>query len=463
MDVAFSLAEHIVNTRYDMLPPRVGEITKTFIIDTIGVGLAGSGTPGNADVIDLLKGWGGRPESTVMVHGLRVPAPQAAFANSLLIHSPDYDDTFDRTATHTNVTALPAALSAAEMLGRSGKALITAVALGVDLTCRLALSSHLFHGWHNTTTVGIFGAVAAAGKILGLDKEQMRNALGIAYSQAAGNRQGREDGAQTKRLQPAFAAQAGLMSALLARAGVSGAQNIFQGQWGFFRLYRDHQQPFEPEKWAAALTDELGSRFEGVNLGAKPYPCVRCAHAPIDGALQLAADKQINPDEIDDVTVFTNERVIDTAGGPFVIRTNPEVDAKFSIPYTVAVALIKRRVALDDFREAAVRNPAVGALAQKVKVVVGPEFKGSVSTMGPIVVAVRLKNGTELAQRVELTSGHPQNPMSEKALLEKFTDCCRHAARAPSSEKIERLLESLRALETVSDIGSLMQMTVGGE
>jgi 2-methylcitrate dehydratase PrpD len=390
-----------------------------------------------------------------------VPVPQAAFANSLLIHSADYDDTFDRTATHTNVTCLPAALSMAELLDHNGKALITAVALGVDLTCRLALVSHLFHGWHNTTTVGIFGAAAAAGKILGLDRAQMVNALGIAYSQAAGNRQGREDGAQTKRLQPAFAAKAGLISALLAKRGVSGARNIFQGQWGFFRLYRDYEQPYEPEQWAQALTSELGIRFEGVNLGAKPYPCVRCSHAPIDGALQLAAEHDINPDDIEKVTVFTNERVIDTAGGPFVIRTNPEVDAKFSIPYTVAVALTRKKVTLEDFKEETVRDAEIGKLAAKVKVVVGSEFKESLSTMGPIRIDIKLKTGTELSRRVELTSGHPRNPMSEQALVGKFVDCCNHSAKGISKTSVDNLLSLLNELEAVDDIGNIMKLTAG--
>jgi 2-methylcitrate dehydratase PrpD len=459
MDVAYRLAEHIVHTDYDRLPSQLVEVTKKFIIDTIGVGIAGSSAPGNQEIIELLKEWGGKKQSSILVYGVKMPAPQAAFANSLLIHSADYDDTFDRTATHTNVTSLPAALAIGELLGLNGRSLITAVALGVDLTCRLALVSHLFHGWHNTTTVGIFGAVTAAAKMLGLDETQMVNALGIAYSQAAGNRQGREDGAQTKRLQPAFSTKAGLMSALLAQRGVTGAQNIFQGQWGFFRLYRDYEQPYEPEQWAQALTSELGIRFEGVNLGAKPYPCVRCSHAPIDGAIQLASEYHINLDDIEEVTVFTNERVIDTAGRPFVIRTNPEVDAKFSIPYAVAVALVRKKVTLADFKEEMIKDTEIVQLAEKVKVKVGVEFENSVSTMGPIELSVRLKNGTKLSRRVELASGHPQNSMSPKAFLDKFMDCSEHSARPISKESIDRLLDSLNRLETVDDVGRIMKLT----
>ena len=462
MDVAFTLADHIVNTDYESLPAEVVAVTKKFIIDSIGVGFAGSSASGNAEIIDLLKEWGGRKDSSIMVYGLKMPAPDAAFANSLLIHSADYDDTFDQTATHANVTSLPAALSLAESMHCSGKEVITAVALGVDLTCRLALVSHLFHGWHNTTTVGIFGATAASAKILGLNQQQTVNALGIAYSQAAGNRQGREDGAQTKRLQPPFSTKAGVISALLAKRGISGAQNIFQGQWGFFRLYRDYNQPYEPEKWAQALVDNIGVRFEGIQLGAKPYPCVRCAHAPIDGALKLAMKNDIHPGDIAEVIVFTNERVIDTAGKPFVVRTNPEVDAKFSIPYAVAVALTRKKVTLDDFKEEMITKPEIGMLAGKVQVIAGPEFKGSNSTMGPIEIMVKLNNGSVLKERVELTSGHPKNPMSDQAMLDKFSDCARHSAKHISKQKIEQLLEKLSVLEKVDDIEEIMKLTKGG-
>ena len=365
MDAIYALANYIVSTRYDDIPQNVIGIAKKFIIDSIGVGMAGSSAPGNAEIMDLIKEWGGKRESSIWVYGTKVPTPLAAFANSILIHSNDYDDTHDRTATHANVTALPAALSIAENMGSNGKELIAAVILGVDLTCRLALASNLFHGWHNTATVGVFGATAAAGKILGLNQEQMVNALGIAYSQAAGNRQGRQDGAMTKRLQPAFSTKAGVTSALLAQRGVTGAKNVIQGEWGFFRLYHDPSRKFEPDQWAKVLKEGLGERFEVVNLGTKPYPCVRCSHASIDGALDLANRQNIRGEEIEEVTIYTNRRVIDTAGGPFKIRTDPLVDAQFSIPYTVAAALTRKKINLDTFEEKTIRDREIGKLGRQ--------------------------------------------------------------------------------------------------
>jgi len=459
MDVISDLARNIVDIRYEDLPQKVVEIAKKFIIDSIGVGIAGTGAPGNKEIVDLVEEWGGKKESTMLVYGLQVPAPEAAFVNSMFIHSTDYDDTDDRTATHANVTALPAALAIAEKMQSDGKALITAVTVGVDLICRLALASNLFHGWHNTTTVGIFGAAAAAGKLLGLEEAQMVDALGIAYSQAAGNRQGREDGALTKRLQPAFSTKAGVVSAILAQKGVSGAKNVIQGQWGFFRLYHDYSRDYEPDKWAESLRDELGTRFEGINLSAKPYPCVRCAHAPIDSALELATQHDIRPENVEEVTVYTNERVIDTAGGPFVIRTNPEVDAKFSIPYTVAVALTKREVTLGDFEEQKIRDPELCKLADRIKVFVGPEFKGSRSVVGPIEIGIKMKDGKEFSNRVEFAKGHAQNPMTELDLIGKFKDCNKHSTKPISDKNTEQLLTMLGELENVDDMSKVVRLT----
>ncbi|MFC2066024.1 MmgE/PrpD family protein [Chloroflexota bacterium] len=459
MDVIFDLAKTVVNARYEDLTPEVVEVAKKFIIDSIGVAIAGSSADGNAEIVDLIREWGGKEESSIMVYGFKVPSPEAAFVNSLLIHSPDFDDTDDRTATHTCVTALPAAMAIAEKMGSSGKDLITAFVLGVDVTCRLALASNLFHGWHNTTTVGVFGAAVAAGKIMGLDLDNMVNALGIAYSQASGNRQGRSDGALTKRLQPPFAAKAGVISALLAQRGISGAKNVFQGEWGFFRLYHDYSVEYEPDKWAEKLKDGLGTRFEVVNLGAKPYPSVRASHAPIGGAIAIATRYDIKPEDIEEVIIGTNERVISTAGGPFVIRTNPEVDAQFSIPYLVAVALTGKKVGLDDVREEVIRSPEMGELAAKVKVVVALEFKDSRSTMGPIKIKVRMKDGKEYSHREELAKGHPDNPMTGEELAGKFHDCIKRSAKPIPEKRAEQLLEVLSDLEKVDQMGKIISLT----
>lgn len=237
-DLAYDLVENTVKTKYDMLPKDVSEITKKFILDTLATTLVGSSAPGCRNVIDQIKDWGGKQESTVLVYGGKLVSPNAAFANSVMAHAVDFDDTHDEAIIHANVWVLPAALAIAERMGSvSGKDLITAVSIGVDVTCRLCLGAVGLLSGNAGAYVGYFGATLAAGKILGLNENRLLHAIGVAYSQCAGNRQCIVDRALVKRMQPAFGARGAILSSLLAQRGITGAKNIFEGQYGLFPVY----------------------------------------------------------------------------------------------------------------------------------------------------------------------------------------------------------------------------------
>ena len=200
--------------------------------------------------------WGGQPESRVLLRGIRLPAPQAALLNASMGHALDFDDTLDTGGSiHPGVSVLGAALAVCDSLERRRrKDLLLAVTLGLDVSCRIALASTVDRGWHRTAAMGVFGAAAAAGKLLGLTPEQMLAALGIAYSHAAGNRQCILDGALTKRMQAGQAASAGVFSAVLAQTGFTGACNIFNGRFGFFELYQP--DGYDASSAAARLGNE---------------------------------------------------------------------------------------------------------------------------------------------------------------------------------------------------------------
>ena len=222
------------------LPTATRVATCNDVLDTFGCLLGGSGAPGIAELARVIGGWGGAPQSQVMLWQLRLPAPQAAMINASMAHALDFDDTLDHGGSiHPGASVLAASLAVSDMLGGvSGQSCFWRIALGLDVSCRVALASTLDRGWHRTAAMGVFGAAAAAGKLLGLNVEQMVNALGIAFSQAAGNRQCIVDGALTKRLQAGQAASSGVFAALLAREGFTGAHNIFLGRFGFFELYQ---------------------------------------------------------------------------------------------------------------------------------------------------------------------------------------------------------------------------------
>jgi 2-methylcitrate dehydratase PrpD len=218
-DAAWPLARHVCRTGYADLPASAVESARRDILDTFGCMLGGSGSPGMDELFAVIARWGGREESRVLLRGTRLPAPQAALLNASMGHALDFDDTLDIGGSiHPGVSVLGSVLAVCDSLGGvSGRDVLLAVALGLDVSCRIALASTLDRGWHRTAAIGVFGATAAAGKLIGLTPEQMLAAFGIAYSHAAGNRQCILDGALTKRMQAGQAASAGVFSAVLAR------------------------------------------------------------------------------------------------------------------------------------------------------------------------------------------------------------------------------------------------------
>ncbi len=447
-DVIFDLARGIVQTRYEDIPAEAVATAKLFILDSLGVALAGSTATGCAEVVKFIKEQGGKPDSSIFVFGGKVPAQEAALANAMMIHGRDFDDTHEGSVGgHCNVSVLPAALALAEKNGASGKEFITAVILGIDLMARIGHGGRLFHGWHNTATLGAFGAAAAAGKILMLSEAQMVNALGIVFSQAAGNRQGRADGALTKRMGPAFSARAGVFSALLAERGLTGAKNILQGPWGFFKLYGEKTGQSVDAEAVARMLDQMGKRFEVVNLSAKPYPCCRLTHGAIEATLSLMKENGLQEKDVQKIMIQASPVIYDTVGHPFQIRDNPQVDAQFSIPYTVAAALQRGKVTLEDFEVEVVRQPRTGELSKKVIV---QEDKG----MGKYgtIVNIYSHSGRSFTKRVDVFKGHPQNPLSREEFLQKFRDCARFSAVPLDSQRVERILGHLQELEKIPSL-----------
>ena len=448
MDAISQFAGYVAETKFPDLPREVVENTKKFIIDTIGVGIAGLKAPGCQETLVTVQKWGGPPESTVLLSNYQCPAPWAAFLNSVFMHALDFDDTLDISALHANVSTLPAALALAETKeGTTGRDLICAVAIGQDVTCRIGSSLKRPLAWIKTATCGGFGATAAAGKILKLDKERIWDAFGIAYSQTSGNMQCLLDGALVKRMQPAFAAKAAVISSLLAQNGITGTRNVLEGDYGFFKLYEGNEYDRE------ILLDGLGKDYKGMDLSVKPYPCCRMTHASIDAALQLRKDSQFKISAIEKIRVSPSKMSFEMVGSPFQIRKNPQVDAQFSIPYTVAVALTKGDVFLEDFEEKNVFNNELKTLAGKV--VVSPDLSLDQRDIMHCHIEAFMKGGKIIRAEISAIKGNPLNPMSIDDCMEKFRKCVSYGPRKISKEKIFNILNILSNLEDIKDIKQL--------
>ena len=457
-DFAFVLARFASDLTLDRLPANVIEAAKANIFDTLACALAGSSAPGVAEAVELAGEWGGASQATLLTFGGKLPAHHAAWVNGTMAHARDYDDTHDAAVLHAGVSVIPAALAAAELRGGvSGCDFIAAVAAGLETICRLGVATRIGiieSGFIYTPLFGHFAATVAAGRALGLNHAQMVNAIGIVYSQVAGNHQVTRDGAMTKRMQPGFAAKAALVSVQLARKNVRGAQHTFDGIDGFLRVYLRDRCDGE------VLRAELGERYEFVNLSYKAYPCCRFNHTAIDAALALRAQENIAPQRIRSVRVGLNRQAYEAVCTPVEVRKAPQgiVDAQFSIPFTVATAICDGYVELRHFTNDALRRTDILVLAQRVEAFVDDAIEREWSrNISPAHLSVELTDGSMHELRVDYPKGHPTRPMSTAEFDAKLRDCIGIAATTLPADAAARLRFAIDDLANARDVTELVR------
>ncbi|GGE45541.1 MmgE/Prp family protein [Agaricicola taiwanensis] len=455
-DFAFTLAEFASSLTLDALPPDVIAAAKTNIFDTLACAVAGTSAPVVAETLELVREWGGAGQATVVGFGDRVPAHHAAWINGTIAHARDYDDTHDEAVLHAGVSVVPAALAAAELSGTAtGADVLAGVVAGLETVCRLGVATSIGiieSGYMYTSLFGHFGATVAAARVLRLDRAQTINAIGIGYSQVAGNHQVTRDAALTKRMQPGFAAKAALVSAQLARKGVRGVQHSFDGLDGFLRVYL--RGLFD----SGRLRDDLGTRFEFLNLSYKPYPCCRFDHTAIDAALAAKA-AGVEAAAIRRVEVGVNRQAYQAVCTPVEIRKAPRtiVEAQFSIPFTVAAALVDGELKLSHLTDEGLQRADILALAARVDGVVDDEIERDWSrNISPARVRIELTDGRMIEERVDRPRGGADNPMGVADFDRKMNDCLTFAAIPLHADATARLREAVEHLGDAPDIASLL-------
>jgi 2-methylcitrate dehydratase PrpD len=457
MDATYEFVQNFVKMTFEDLPEEVVEITKKEVLDTLAVAVAGFGQPGPKELLDMVQEWGGKEEATVVGCKQKVPAPNAAQVNATLIHTRDYDDVHEQAVMHPGVATIPPVLAIAELKGGlDGKEFITAVALGVDMICRLGLGtrpgiSPIQTGWHFTALYGYPTAALTAGRALGLDEEKMVNAFGIAYHQCSGNGQCTIDGALTKRMGPGFSVRGGVTAALLAQRGVTGAKNCLEGECGLFKVY--HHGEYDRQ----ILTHDLGSFFEGINVSIKPYPCCRGVHPSIDATLAIKAKHDINPKEIKEILFATGAANYKLLCTPFEAKVRPRnpVDAQFSIPWGIATTLAKGRVTMGDYTPEAITNNDVLELTGKLKAEVDHSLDNP-RGIEPARVKVTMKNGDAFAEEVQLALGTPRRPMSFDDCVKKFEDIVSFTGGWMKEKNVKKAIEFVANLEKMKDVTKLI-------
>jgi len=449
MDPVFAFAKNIYEKQFDGLPGKTIHTAKRIILDSFGVALAGRYAEECTILIEMVRVWDGRPESTIIGHSSKVPSPMAALVNGTMVQALDFDETHDFSGAHTASCVLPAALSLGEARGATGRQFIAAVALGIDLACRLGLACKEKIGWTSTSVYGCFGAAAAAAKILGLPEDKVRHALGIVLSQAAGTTQTALDTPLSKHMQSGFASKAGVLSGLLAHRGVTGVQNVFEGKFGFFNLYKSGEYKKD------VLLEDLGDRYEVDNLSVKPFPCCRATHGPIEAVGLLIKEHGIRREDISMMRVTVPSVAYDLVGHPFRPGENPIISAQFSLQYTVAAMVVYGKLSLEAFSAQAINDSRVQDLMKRIKVERGDSAKSN--GFVPATVEIEMANGMLYSKTIHVLKGHPERPMDDIELVEKFRNCVNSGATVVSKEETDRLIDMLMNLEAIQDIGEIIE------
>jgi 2-methylcitrate dehydratase PrpD len=451
------IADFIVGTRFEKLSDAAIEGAKKSMLDTLGVTLAAGGMePAVRGLVEFAKESGGRPESSLLGFGGRVPAVMAAFVNGAMAHCLDFDDQ-SPWGQHSASSLIPAVFALAERVaaekgGVSGKDMITAVAAGQDLFNRLRQHIDWHKDWNFSTVIGVYCATAASGHILGLSREQVAHSLGIASMQSCGTAAVLNAvGSDLRAMYAGFPARGAVTAALLAQKGITGVPTIFEGKYGVFDLYFGNR--YDREK----ILDGLGTDYRGGLTLYKQWPAVGTAHSHIHATIGLVREHHIQPEDIAEIRVYVGDyhRLMSE---PLEQRRNPTtlVDAKFSLPYLVAIAAVRGDMTLDDFTAEALRNPAVLEAARKVIPVDDASLDWKLELPSGRVEIV-LQDGRRFERVGTRVPGSVEAPMGWDDVVRKFVSCAPFSPLAPSSQTIEHVHTTMRSLEQVDDATELLR------
>jgi len=455
MTIARKLARYIGQIRFSDLSPETVEQTKMCILDWMGAALPGANQKLVRVLMEVMKESGGKPDCTIIGNRARTSCLHAALLNGTISYAMKLDQSSPHGSTvHPQPAMIPAALAVAEWKRLGGRDFIPAVLLGFDLEVRAAMAVNPSHmgerGFHTTGTCATFGAVAAAGKLLKLTEEQMVHALGIAGTQAAGLAISLET--FSRSLHAGKAAYNGVLSAMLAKKGFTGAEAIFEGEGGFCRAMANS---YDLDR----LTAGLGEKFFIEDQRFVRYVTCGAMHAAIDAVIDLTRAHGIRSEDIDSIDARTFPITVDLCGR--VQEPKTFSDAQFSLPFALAVAAVEGQVSIGQLTPRKLGDPKVLALAKKVRGSADPEFAalgytGSGDLFQSARVTIKTKDGKEYQRQVNLHKGSPQNPFSREELLEKFRSLSSRVLPKLRVEKIILTVEKLEKLDSMKELARLL-------
>ncbi|MFH1336809.1 MAG: MmgE/PrpD family protein [Candidatus Zixiibacteriota bacterium] len=458
------LSEFIYDLDFDKIPSPVLQKAKVSILDNLGLAVGGSDSKATQAVLSVVRLLNGPKESTVFRFGDQLSANYAVLANGTMTHSNDFTDTILTIVTHCGPVVVPTAIAMAEREKLDGKALLTLVVLGYDIAARVGLAinskpSMVHHkkGFHPTSTCGVFGAAAIAGKALGLKPDKIAHALGIAGSSSSGLCESLTGptGADTSRTHPGKAGHDGILAALLAKSGLTGPHSVFEGRDGFLHAYSEADQ-FLPH----LLVENLGESFKIMDVAIKYHNGTHAIASSADALQEIVAKYQILPEDVGEIRAFipTMHAFIGGSDQEAMYAPPTYIKAQMSLPYTLAITLLDGELFLEQYSPEKLSDQKTLSLARKVKITADQEMDRMQNEgKWPSRIQVVTKSGNSYEAFVEYPKGSPQNPLTDLELQRKFN---RLSGKSLNKKQREGIIEAVNGLETLKEVTALTRLMI---
>jgi 2-methylcitrate dehydratase PrpD len=449
------LAKFCAESQYKNFPEEVIDKVKYFLLDFIGVAARGSIAESTRIIFDFIRFIGGNPKSCSIIGAKMRASPQyAALANGMSAHTIEMDDVNNEASLHPGVANFPAALAIGEFNKAEGRKFIEGIVLGYEVTIRLGKALgpalHYRRGFHPTATCGAFGATIGAGKILGLNEDQITNALGIVGGMASGSMECLTGNSWLKKFQPGWASHNGVIAAFLAQKGFKGSPTIIEGEHGFLHMGSDSPR-------LDKILEGIGESYEILKTSIKPHACCRYKQGPIDAILKIMRENDIKPNQIQRVTLG-----ILKAGIPFVVKPeevkyNPKslIEAQFSMPFGAAIAILYGRADLEMYVLEKWNSIEVRKMMERVFCIENPELEEDYPRKWPATAEITTKDGRSYFTRVDYPKGDPENPISWSELIEKFQYL---TEKVYSKDRRNKILNKIKNLEKEIDISKFTSL-----
>ncbi len=453
-NVTRTMAEWAASLTYEDLPAEVVTEAKRFLMDSVGCALGGAQQHDVHIAREVLGECAGSGNATVLVTGERWDPVSASLLNALMIRVMDYNDIYWKQDPSHPSDIIPAAMAAAERAGRSGRDLMVGIAIAYEFEqrlCEVSFPGVREIGWHHATLTAVASPIAA-GRMLGLNAEQIQHAIGISASRhcTTGSVTAGKLTMMKNTVDP-MATQSGVIAALLAERGYTGPEHVLDGKEGFSHV-------FDSEWKFPILTDGLGESWRILQCGMKFFPTEALTHAPISATLDLVKEHDLAADEVETITIYSLARAADILADPSKYDPRTKETADHSLPYVIAAAVADRQVTPIQFTEAKIMDEKIRAQLAKVKVIADPEIEAVFPKLQRVRVVIRTTDGRELEKRLDYPKGDPRNPLTNEEISGKFNAL---AAGIATTADVERMQDAINRAEQFDDVRMLMsELTV---